>query len=52
MVRKVLIWLAIAFAVFYLISQPASAAGAIKGAATGVEAAFTAIITFFTSLFA
>jgi hypothetical protein len=51
MVKKVLIWLAIAFAVFYLISQPSSAADAIKGAANGVEAAFNAIITFFTSLF-
>jgi hypothetical protein len=52
MIKKTLIWLAIAFAVFYLISQPSGAAGAIKGAATGVEAAFNSIITFFTSLFA
>ena len=52
MVKKTLIWLAIAFAVFYLISQPSGAAGAIKGAATGVQAAFNSIITFFTSLFA
>jgi hypothetical protein len=52
MVKKTLIWLAIAFAVFYLISQPSGAAGAVKGAANGVQAAFDAIITFFTSLFA
>lgn len=52
MVKKTLIWLAIAFAVFYLISQPNSAASAIKGAASGVGAAFTSIITFFTALFA
>lgn len=51
MVKKVLIWLAIAFAVFYLISQPSSAADAIKGAASGIESAFNSIITFFTSLF-
>jgi hypothetical protein len=51
MIKKTLIWLAIAFAVFYLISQPSSAAGAIKGAGSGVEAAFNSIITFFTSLF-
>lgn len=52
MVKKVLIWLVLAFAVFYLISQPASAASAIKGAASGVAVAFTSVITFFTSLFA
>lgn len=52
MIKKTLIWLVIAFAVFYLISQPSSAAGAIKGAAVGVQAAFNSIITFFTSLFA
>lgn len=52
MVKKILIWVVIAFAVFYLISQPSSAAGAIKGAAAGVETAFNSIITFFTSLFA
>jgi hypothetical protein len=51
MVKKTLFWLVIAFAVFYLISQPSGAAGAIKGAATGVEAAFNSIITFFSSLF-
>ena len=51
MVKKTLIWLAIAFAAFYLISQPSGAAGAIKGAVTGVEAAFNSVITFFTSLF-
>ena len=51
MVKKTLFWLVIAFAVFYLISQPSSAAGAIKGAASGVGAAFTSIITFFTTLF-
>jgi len=51
MVKKILIWLAIAFAAFYLLSQPSGAAGAIREAATGVEAGFNSIITFFTSLF-
>lgn len=51
MVKKILIWVVIAFAVFYLISQPSSAAGAVRGAASAVGAAFTSIITFFTSLF-
>lgn len=51
MVKKILIWLAIGFAVFYLLSQPTGAANAIKGAADGIASAFNSIITFFTSLF-
>jgi len=50
MVKKVLIWLAIAFAAFYLFTQPTGAANAVRGAASGVASAFGAVITFATSL--
>ena len=51
MIKKLLIWLAIAFVVFYLVTQPTGAADAVKGAASGVASAFGSIITFFSSLF-
>ncbi len=51
MIKKLLIWVAIAFVAFYLVTQPTGAADAVKGAASGVESAFGSIITFFSSLF-
>jgi hypothetical protein len=50
-IKKLLIWVAIAFVAFYLVTQPTGAADAVKGAASGVESAFGSIITFFSSLF-
>lgn len=50
MVKKVLIWLVIAFAAFYLFSQPTGAANAVRGAAGAVVSAFGSVITFFSSL--
>jgi hypothetical protein len=50
MVKKVLVWLAIAFAAFYLFTQPTGAAHAVRGAAGGVVNAFGAVVTFVTSL--
>lgn len=49
--KKVLTGLAIAFAAFYLLTQPAGAADAIKGAAAAVGSAFESLITFLTALF-
>jgi hypothetical protein len=50
--RKLLGGLVIAFALFYLLSQPQGAADAVKGATAAVGAAFQSIIEFFTALFA
>jgi hypothetical protein len=49
--KKVLTVLAIAFAAYYLITDPRAAAGAVSGAGSAVASGFEAIITFFTSLF-
>ena len=49
--KKVLVGLVVAFAAFYLITQPADAADAIKGAASAVGVAFESIIEFLTALF-
>ena len=49
--KKVLVGLVIAFAAFYLLTQPAGAAEAIKGAASAVGVAFESLISFFTALF-
>lgn len=51
MFKKVLTVLAIAFAAYYLISSPASAAAAVQGALGAVALGFEAIITFVTELF-
>ncbi len=51
MIKRILFWLVIAFAVFYLISSPAGAAHAIQSAGTGLQSAFTSIATFFSTLF-
>jgi hypothetical protein len=50
--KKLLIWTVIAFAAFYLFTQPTSAAGAVRGAAGAVGDAFGSVITFLSSLFA
>lgn len=49
--KKVLIGLVVAFALFYLVTQPVGAADAIKGAADAVGVAFEALIAFLTALF-
>lgn len=49
--KKVLTVLAIAFAIYYLISAPEGAAAAVQGALGAVALAFEAIITFVTELF-
>lgn len=50
MVKKVLGWLAIAFAVFYLLSQPVEAANAIKAVGNGMVQGAEQLAKFFSSL--
>ena len=50
--RKLLIGLAVAFALFYLFSQPHNAATAVRGAASAVGVAFNNLIEFVSALFA
>lgn len=49
-VRRILIWLAIAFAVFYLLSQPVEAANAVKAVGDGLVNAAQQLAKFFSSL--
>jgi hypothetical protein len=50
-VKKVLAALAIAFLVYYLITQPQAAADAVSAVGSALVSAFNSIITFFTELF-
>lgn len=43
-------FLVIAFALFYLVTQPEAAANAVRGAIQAVVTAFSAIIRFFEAL--
>lgn len=49
--KKLMGGVLIAFLLFYLLTQPANAADAVKGAGAVVGDAFNAAITFFTALF-
>ena len=51
MAKKLLTWTAIAFAVFYVLSAPSSAAGAVSAAAAGLREAGDSVAVFFNSLF-
>ena len=48
--KKLLGGVAIAFALFYLFTQPAGAADVVKGAGGVVGDAFNAVISFFNAL--
>jgi hypothetical protein len=50
LVKRVLIGLVIAFAVFYLVTRPADAANAVQGATGAVWGAGVAITEFFGAL--
>lgn len=52
MATKALIWVAVAFAAFYLLSSPGDAAGAVRAAGGGLVEAGDAVTTFFETLFA
>jgi hypothetical protein len=49
--KKLLGGLVIAFALFYLLTQPESAAEAVRGAVGVVEDLFAAVIDFINALF-
>ena len=49
--RKLMVGLVVAFALFYLVTQPQGAAEAVRGAADAVKMAFESIIAFITALF-
>ena len=48
--QKLLVGLVVAFALFYLLSQPQGAAEAVKGAGDAVGVAFNNVIEFFSAL--
>jgi hypothetical protein len=49
--KKGLTLLVVAFAAFYLFTQPEGAANALEGAGEGVMTAFEQIVRFLTALF-
>lgn len=49
-VKKVALVLIVLFCLFYLISRPEDAAGAVRGAVDAVANAVSAVFTFFASL--
>lgn len=51
MAKKALTGLVIAFAAYYLVTEPAGAADAVSGAGAAVGEAFDSVVTFFTELF-
>jgi hypothetical protein len=51
MPKKLLVWSLIAFAGFYLFTQPENAANAVGGAFSAVGDAFGSVITFLNTLF-
>ncbi|MEV7802439.1 hypothetical protein AB0O28_05785 [Microbispora sp. NPDC088329] len=48
--KKVLTYVAIAFVIFYLFTQPANAAGAVRNVFEGVTTGAERLSAFFTSL--
>jgi hypothetical protein len=48
--KKVLVWLAVAFVVFYVIQQPESSAQMVKSAGEALGDAASSIAAFVTSL--
>ncbi|MEV7967604.1 hypothetical protein AB0O34_16695 [Sphaerisporangium sp. NPDC088356] len=48
--KKVLLYLVIAFAVFYVYSRPAEAATAVRGMATGISSGAGQLAMFFSKL--
>jgi hypothetical protein len=50
--KKVLVYLAVAFAVFYLYSRPAEAATAVRGILDGIGSGASQLSLFFSQLLA
>lgn len=49
--RRLMFWLVIAFAAFWLFTQPEGAAAAVGGAFSAIGNAFGSVITFLSVLF-
>ncbi|MBD0292416.1 MAG: hypothetical protein ICV70_02430 [Jiangellaceae bacterium] len=49
--RKLLIILAVAFAVYFLLTAPSTAADAVAGVGSALAEGFQSVVTFFTELF-
>jgi hypothetical protein len=49
-VKKTITILAVAFVAFYLLTEPESSAGAVKGALDGLQDGAEALVTFFSNL--
>jgi hypothetical protein len=52
MLKRILLWLAIVFTVFYILTAPADAANAVQGAWNALLSAGRAFLTFIDALFA
>ena len=51
-VKKLLTYAVVAFVIFYLFTQPAGAAAAVKGVVTGISTGADRLSMFMTSLLA
>lgn len=49
-IKKILLALAVLFALFYLVTRPEDAADAVRGVFVWLARAVASIVTFFTSL--
>jgi len=49
-IKKILTWAAIAFVIFYLVSQPSSAANVVQTVAGGLGSAADSLSTFVNNL--
>ena len=50
-IKKVVLLLAVAFAIFYVITKPAQAADLVQSTAALIADGFTNVIRFFSALF-
>lgn len=48
--KKALLWLLIAFLVYYVVTKPQASAGAVSGAVNGIKRLFSALGEFFAAL--
>lgn len=50
MIKKGLIWIVVAFALYSVVATPDVAANAVRSAGTGVQTALQAVLEFFNAL--
>lgn len=48
--KRIVLWLVVAFAVFYLITDPVGSGDAVRGAWDGLATAGSSVLDFFESL--